>query len=112
MERKRLIRFFIAFIPMIISLGVLLFYHSDRKADIYLFYEHKRYLDNIFYDISNLLAFTIFSFYASRYDKKTFFPFFILSLIEILGYFLFYKQFITLISLPILVILIIIYNNK
>ena len=89
-----------------------MFFNSEAKADVYLFYNHARYIDNIFYDVSNLLTFVIFSYWASRYDKQAFMPFFWISLFEVSGYFLFYKQFITLASMPILVILLIYYNNK
>ena len=112
MTQIRLKHIIIALIPTIISLGVVVFYHSDAKADMYLFYEHQRYIDNIFYDVSNLLTAVIFTYWASRYDKRAFMPFFWVSLFEVAGYFLFYKQFITLASMPILVILLIYYNNK
>lgn len=112
MSNIRLKHILIALIPTIISLGVVVFFNSDAKADVYLFYNHARYIDNIFFDISNLMTFVIFSYWASRYDNRAFMPFFWLSLIELAGYFLFYKQFITLVSMPMLVILLIYYNNK
>jgi hypothetical protein len=88
------------------------FFYQDVKADVYLFYDHARYLDNIFYDIINMLTTTIFTWYASRWKRNIFMPFFIVSLVSWALYFTIYKQGASLIEIPILILLIIAYNTK
>lgn len=86
------------------GLMVDVFFNQDTKADVYLFYDHERFLDNIFYDISNLLYFVVSSYILSKYNKL-FQPFFIISLVNVALYFIVYKQNIALIEYPILLIL-------
>ena len=99
-------------IPIILSMFVTLFFYSDLKLDVYLFYDHARFVDNIFYDVSNLATASIFTWYASKWKRNIFMPFFIISLVEWVLYFTFYKQMASLMLLPLLVFLIILYNRK
>lgn len=97
----------IMFVPYILNIFVTYFYYHEYKADIYIFYEHSRYLDNIFYDIHKLLVTSLMTFIISKMQKVAM-PFFLISILDWILYFLFYKQSASLIEIPILVILIII----
>jgi hypothetical protein len=99
-------------IPLILGIFITLFFYSDAKADVYLLYDHERFLDNIFYDVTNLATATIFTWYASKWKRNIFTPFFIVSLLQWVLYFTVYKQGASLISIPILVLLIYLYNRK
>jgi len=102
----------ICMMPILTGICVTCFFYSDIKADVYLFYNHSRYLDNIFYDITNLLTSTILSFYASKWKKNIFAPFFYASLLQWVLYFTFYKQMSSLVVVPFLIFLILLYNYK
>lgn len=101
----------IASIFFVSSLHVLFFDNND-KYDVYLFYNHKRYLTNILYDVSNLYTVSLLTFFLQKYNKRVFLPFFILSLIAWENYFVFYNQIGTLVSIPIYILIIIIANRK
>ena len=60
----------ICLIPVLLGMFITLFFYSDAKADVYLFYDHKRFLDNIFYDITNLATASIFTWYASKWKRN------------------------------------------
>ncbi len=99
-------------IPIILGMFITLTYYLDTKVDVYLFYDHARYLDNIIYDVTNLATASIFTWYASKWKRNVFTPFFLVSLLEWGLYFTFYKQWGSLITLPTLVVLLIFYNKK
>lgn len=99
-------------LPVLTGVFITYFFYKDIKADVYLFYDHARYLDNIFYDITNLLSVSILTWYGTRWKRNIFMPFFIISIYEWIMYFLVYKQWVVLTELPILIILILIYNRK
>jgi hypothetical protein len=88
------------------------------RADIFLFYEHPkggRFVSNILLDISNMLTISYLLFVIIKNSVKSIrnvvYPFFWVSLADILDYFLFYKQ-LAYIKLILLIILIVIYNFK
>lgn len=89
-----------------------LFFDYDYKYDIYLLYDHKRYLTNILYDISTLFDFTILTYFLSTYNKRVFKPLFILSILTWGSYFVFYNQIGSLILIPIYLILVVCYNRN
>lgn len=99
-------------IPVFTSIGITYFFSSETKLDVYLFYNHQRYLDNIFYDITNLLAVSVFTFYASKWKRNIFKPFFYTSLLQWILYFTVYKQMASLVVIPFLIFLILLYNYK
>jgi hypothetical protein len=112
MKKSDLRIYITCFIPVILGSFITLFFYSDLKVDVFLFYDHERYIDNIFYDIYYRVSISIFTWYASKWNRKVFTPFFIVSLLEIVSYFTFYNQASSLIMLPILVLLIILYQKK
>ncbi len=91
------------------SVHTIMFSNND-KYDVYLFYDHSRYLTNIIYDLSNLFTFSILTYFLSNYNKTVFNPLFILSLFTWVSYFVFYNQFGNLILIPIYILLIL--NQK
>lgn len=99
-------------IPSVLGVFITLFFYSDMKADVYLFYDHARYLDNIFYDVVNLSIASIFTWYCTKWKRNVFTPFFIVSLLQWILYFTIYKQGASIVTIPILIILLIIYNKK
>ena len=99
----------IIFIIILDSLHIILFNNND-KYDVYLFYNHERYLTNILYDISNLFKFSVLTYFLSHYNKIVFKPLFALSLIIWLSYFVYYNQIGSLLLIPIYILLIIFYR--
>jgi hypothetical protein len=110
--KKSDLKYYIGIILMftIDSIPSIIFDNND-KYDVYLFYNHSRYLTNILFDISSLFNFSILSYYLIYFKKGIFKPLFYLSLFNILSYFIFYNQIGSLILIPIYVILVIIYNK-
>ena len=58
-----------------------IFFENNDKYDVYLFYDHKRYLTNILYDISHLFKFSLLTYWLVSISEKVFMPLFILSLL-------------------------------
>lgn len=104
---KREAQYIIA-LCLVISIDVLILHFKsyDIKVDPYLFYAHSRYLDNVLFDFRNMVYFSVSSFILWKY-KRVFFPFFILSIFQIIMYFLYYKQQENFIEYPLLLALII-----
>ncbi len=92
------------------ALHVVFFDNNDRY-DVYLYYEHDRYLTNILYDISNLFKFSILTYWLSRLNKTVFMPLFITSMYIWLSYFLFYNQYSSFFIIPIYLVLVVLYNR-
>jgi|GEM_PF-6275237 len=88
------------------------------RADVFLFYLHPnggRLVSNILLDCSNMITIaTILYLWYSKSMKSTrsvILPFLIISVLDILDYFLFYKQ-LSVYKLPLLIVLILIFNFK
>lgn len=96
---------------LIDSIPRIIFDNND-KYDVYLFYNHPRYLTNILFDISGLFKFSILTYWLSEILRGIFKPLFILSLAIWVSYFLFYNQIGSLISIPIYVFAIFVYNGN
>ena len=101
----------ILIIILVDSLPVLLF-ENDSRIDVYLFYNHERYLTNILYDISNLFKFSILTYWLIKINRRVFTPLFITSLFIWISYFVFYNQKSSMLIIPIYIITMIIYNKK
>ena len=89
-----------------------LFFDNNDKMDVYLFYNHERYITNILYDISNFFKFSILTYWLIRVNKRIFTPLFITSLFIWISYFTFYNQKSSVIITPIYLITMLIYNKK
>ena len=89
-----------------------LFFNNNEKIDVYLFYNHERYLTNILYDISNLFKFSILTYWLIGVNKRIFAPLFITSLFIWISYFTFYNQKSSVLITPIYIIAMLIYNKK
>ena len=89
-----------------------LFFENNIMLDVYLYYNHERYFTNILYDISNLLKFSILTFWLIRINRKIFTPFFITSLFMWISYFTFYNQKSSLLIIPIYLISMFMYNKN
>ena len=88
------------------------FFENNDKYDVYVLYDHKRYLTNILYDISNLLNFTILTYFLKQINRVVFTPLYILSIAMWTSYFVFYNQMGDLLLIPIYIILNLIHSNK
>ena len=88
------------------------FFSSDLKLDVYLFYNHARYVDNILYDLNNLFVFSLLTYWLIELNRKTFIPLFITSIVSWIFYFLFYCGMLNLLIIPLYVITTFIYNKK
>jgi len=99
-------------ITAIVLIGSLhnIFFENNDKYDIYLFYNHKRYLTNILFDISNLFNFSLLTYWLIGINKRIFKPLFYMSLIIWVSYFTTYNQITSLFTIP-LYGLIILYRN-
>jgi hypothetical protein len=89
-----------------------IFFENNDKYDVYLFYDHPRFLTNILYDISKLFRFSLITFWLININRKIFIPLFILSLLIWVSYFLTYNQITSLFVLPIYLIIAIYYVKK
>ena len=87
-------------------------YDNFDKYDVFLFFEYKRYLSTIVYDVYGMTVFSMFSFWLIKLNKAVFTPLFIISLITWVLYFLFFNQHSELIVTPVYIILLIYYNWK
>lgn len=101
----------IALIFLFDTLHILYFKNNDRY-DVYLFYDHSRYLTNILYDVSNLIRFSLLSYWLISLKKRIFIPIFILSILMWFSYFLFYNQMSSLFLIPSYLIIAVLYNKK
>ena len=91
---------FITFINLIVVIFTA-DYFNPRKYDIYLCYDHLRWPENIVDDIVELLVITllicsIYKLVDHKIYKKYVSVFLIASILNILGYFLFYSQYVSL----------------
>jgi len=112
-------------VSLVLSICVFLggiykyFVGTGIRLDLFLFYDHPkggRLLSNILVDVSNMITISsiLFIFYINSRTKKVrkaITPFLIVSLLDIIDYFFYYKQM-SSIKLAILVSLIIILNLK
>lgn len=107
------LKYFIGIIIMLVidSLHSFFFENND-KYDVYFLYNHKRYLTNILYDISNLFKLSILTYWLKGLNHKVFTPLFITSLFVWISYFVFYNQKSSLLIMPIYLILLFIYNKN
>lgn len=78
----------------------ILFFNNNDKYDIYLFYDHSRYLTNILVDVGNLYAAIIFSYHLSKYKRVVFLPVFYSCILSSVMYFVNYRQLASLIIIP------------
>lgn len=83
----------------------IIFFDNDEKYDVYLYYDHERYLTNILYDVSVLTEFSVLTYFCIALSKRVWRPIFIFSIMQWFFYFAVYRQMWTLIGLPILTIL-------
>lgn len=101
----------ISVIFLIDSLQSILFNNND-KFDVFLFYNHDRYLTNIIYDIGNMFTFSVLTYFLINLNRKIFKPLFIVSIFWWLSYFTFYHQLSSLLLIPIYLVLVVYYNEK
>lgn len=92
------------------SIPRIIFENND-KYDVYLWYDHSRYLTNILFDISGLLKFSILTYWLIGFKKHIFTPLFLLSIYIWLLYFICYNQIGSIVSIPLYIITIFIYNK-
>ena len=87
-------------------------FSNDSKFDIYLLYDHDRYLTNIVYDIGNMFTFSVLTYFLIKLNRRVFTPLFVMSLFWWVSYFVFYNQMSSLLLIPIYLILVVYYNEK
>lgn len=110
--KKTDLKYYIGIIVIFIIDSIPRFiFNNNEMYDIYLYYEHKRYLTNILFDISGLLKFSILTYWLISFKKHIFIPLFLLSIYIWLSYFIFYNQIGSIISIPLYVITILVYNK-
>jgi len=95
----------------IIDSAPRIMYDNFDKYDVYLFYDHSRYLTNILFDISNLFKFSLLTYWLISLKRNIFTPLFLLSIYIWLSYFIFYNQIGSIILIPLYIITIFIYNK-
>lgn len=110
---KNSLKYYLGLILIFIidALHVLYFSNNDMY-DVYLYYNHERYLTNILCDISNLFKFSLLTYWLISVNRKIFTPLFITSLFIWISYFFFYNQKSSLFIIPIYLITYFIYNRK
>lgn len=110
----------ITFLSIAVLLGGLYkrFIGSGIRADVFLFYNYPnggRLVTNIINDVSQMFTVSLILFLWVYHDsrksiEKAVTPFFIISVIDMIDYFVFYKQM-SLYKLPLLIFLLIIFNK-
>lgn len=100
MSKARL-KYYIGIIAVFV-IGALhvLFFDNNSKYDVYLLYDHKRYLTNILYDISVLFDFSVLTYFLIKLDRVVFKPLFIISILAWISYFINYNQITSLLLIP------------
>ena len=107
------LKYYIGIILIIIMDSLhTVFCDNNSMYDVYLCYNHKRYLTNILYDISNLFKFSVLTYFLSLYKRTIFKPLFILSLFIWVFYFINYNQVGNLLLVPIYLALTIYFRWK
>lgn len=110
-------------LSLLVLFGSFHTFFTHERSNFFLFYDYYtivegvridgRYMSNIMVDFSNMFCIStiLFLWYKSaiKSTKKIILPFFIVSLLDIIDYVLFYKQY-AVVKLIALIILIIIYN--
>lgn len=81
----------------------IIFYWCDARFDVYMFYDHTRYLTNILSDIAYMADSVILTYWLSKFKRSIFRPLFIVSVASVILYFTFYKQMASLILIPLYV---------
>lgn len=90
----------------------IIFFENDSKFDVYLYYDHSRYLTNILYDIASMVRFSILTYWLISINRRIFTPLFILSILMWFSYFICYNQLSSLFLIPAYFATVIIYNKK
>lgn len=114
MKSKRAI-IFLSFVSLI-NLVPLIFSSDSwnvKPVDIFLFFEHARYPENIAYDISEIMSISILTYIVwyllpTRAHRRYAMCFLIVELLGIPAYFLFYSQYVSLIFVPVLISMLVI----
>ena len=111
--KKENLKYYIGIIAILLidSFHTIYFYDS-RKYDIYLFYNHSRFLDNILFDISNLFRFSILTYWLISLNRKIFRPLFLLSICAWFSYFTVYNQLASLLLIPLYIIFVFTHNKN
>lgn len=83
----------------------------DIKADIYLWADHERYIENIGYDLLSMLTLIVLTWriwiiIPDKKYKRYAFDYLIISILAVPAYFMFYSQYANLALMPLLAILI------
>ena len=88
-----------------------------NKIDVYLFSERLRYPENIAYDVSSALTIIVFIYLIRRLvinntQRMYITCFLISSVLNLIGYFLYYSHYVSLFQIPILIGMIIYVYKK
>jgi hypothetical protein len=103
----------ILLIPFIIfEYLAVLFYQSDLKIDLYLFYDYERYLCNVMHDIGFYYILIVLFYILWVKVSYYYFAFFIWRIAEFIGYFLVASQKTNIITLPLLLLLLLWIKRK
>jgi hypothetical protein len=104
---------FLLWVSMFVSVSAMLF-SSDamniNKIDVFYFVDKLRYPENIAYDLAEWFNFTlavycIYILIPTRKYRDYVKPFLIVSFLGLPAYFLFYSQFVTLFTIPFILII-------
>ena len=111
--KKENLKYYVGII-LILLIGSLhnIFFESDKKYDVYLFYNHSRYLTNILFDISNLFNFSILTYWLIPVNDKIFKPLFYMSICVWISYFITYNQITGLFITPLYLLFVLTHNKN
>ena len=101
----------------ILSMVPIWFSFVDWKADLYLFADHERYAENIAYDLFGYISIivlirAVYLLIPERKYKRYAFDFLFISWLQLIGYVLFYSQYMNIILVPVLVVMLLISYTK
>lgn len=88
------------------------YFEDNRSFDVYLFYDHERYLTNILFDISNLFKFSLLTLWMIKISRIVFIPLFCLSIMIWISYFVNYNQIGSLLIIPVYLLIVFLFKIK
>lgn len=97
---------------ILIMWAISYLYYDYSKIDLFLFADYKRYTSELLKDIYILVISSLFSYWLIPTNKIIFKPFFIVSLINAVLFFMFNGQYSEYVITPIYVVLVCYYNYK
>lgn len=108
-RRKNILSIVLMSLVSLVSVIPQLFEGSDAKADVYLFVDHQRYIENIAYDLVGIVSIIVLTYtiwmLMDRPWKAYAACFLAISILGIPLYVLFYSYYVSISMIPLLILM-------